>query len=147
MTPTTSLLGTDLVAACENAGYHAEFAGGGLPTAEIIYRKFDELVAKQNPGVGITLNLLYLNARLWGLQFSIIQELRKKGYPIQSITVAAGIPTPEKAAEIMEATLQIGIKVVAFKPGSVDHIMEVVEIAKQNPLTTVMLQVLHFFRR
>ena len=32
MTPTTSLLGTDLVAACENGGYHAEFAGGGLPT-------------------------------------------------------------------------------------------------------------------
>jgi fatty acid synthase subunit beta len=140
MTPTTSLLGVDLVAACANGGYHAEFAGGGLPTAEINYEKFDELVAKQDAGVGITLNLLYLNARLWALQFSIVQELRRKGVPIESITVAAGVPTPEKAAEIMEICGNLGIKVVGFKPGSADHIAQVVEIARQHPAMTVMLQ-------
>ena len=29
-------------------------------------------------GVGITLNMLYLNAYLWGFQWPIVQEMRKQ---------------------------------------------------------------------
>ena len=138
MTPTTSSLGVDLCAACANSGYHCEFAGGGLPLPQYMYEKFDELRAKQEDGVGITLNMLYLNAYLWSFQFPIIQELRKKGYPIESITIAAGVPTPEKANEIMGQCLSAGIKLVGFKPGAISAIYEVIEIANGNFSSTIV---------
>ena len=90
MTPTTSMLGIDLVSACSNGGYHCEFAGGGLPLPNYTYDKFSELQAAQDPGVGITLNTLYANPYLWGFQYPIVCELRKKGTPIESLTIGAG---------------------------------------------------------
>ena len=48
MLQTTSILGVDLCAACANAGYHCEFAGGGLPLPKYMYAKFEELVSKQD---------------------------------------------------------------------------------------------------
>lgn len=68
MTPTTSTNGLDLVAACGNGGYHGELAGGGLPLPDYARASINRLVEMQNPGVGITLNMLYLNAYLWGFQ-------------------------------------------------------------------------------
>eukprot|EP01046_Picozoa_sp_COSAG06_P052950 COSAG06_NODE_9034_length_2007_cov_1.970126_2_plen_87_part_00 len=50
MTPTTSMLGIDLVSACSNGGYHCEFAGGGLPLPNYTYQKFEELRKAQDPG-------------------------------------------------------------------------------------------------
>jgi enoyl reductase-like protein len=46
----------------------------------------------QEPGVGITLNMLYLNAYLWGFQWPLVQDMAKSGTPFESITVAAGVP-------------------------------------------------------
>jgi enoyl reductase-like protein len=68
MTPTTSTNGLDLVAACGNGGYHGELAGGGLPLPDYARASINKLVEMQDPGVGITLNMLYLNAYLWGFQ-------------------------------------------------------------------------------
>jgi enoyl reductase-like protein len=67
--------------ACSNGGYHCEFAGGGLPLPNYTYTKFAELQEAQDPGVGITLNTLYANPYLWGFQYPIVCELRKKGTP------------------------------------------------------------------
>ena len=71
MTPTTSVNGLDLVAACGNGGYHGELAGGGLPLPDYTRAAVNKLVEKQDAGVGITLNMLYLNAYLWGFQWSV----------------------------------------------------------------------------
>ena len=46
--------------------------------------------------------------------------MRREGLPIEGFCVAAGIPTTEKAAEIIDGLKSVGIRHVAFKPGSVD---------------------------
>ena len=53
MTPTTSINGVPLVAACANAGYHVELAGGGLSRAAIFKSRLNKLVTMLNPGCGI----------------------------------------------------------------------------------------------
>ena len=85
------------------------------------------------PGVGITLNSLYINPCQFGFQFPLWQEMKHKGLPIEGFCVAAGIPSTEKAAEIIGALRDAGIKHVAFKPGSVDGIRQVAAIAATNP--------------
>ncbi len=57
-----------------------------------------------------------------------------------SVTIAAGIPTPDTAKDLMDTLLQAGIDIVAFKPGSLDAILQVVEIAKLNPDMNIILQ-------
>lgn len=52
----------------------------------------------------------------------------------------AGIPSAEKAAEVIDALKASGIKHVAFKPGTVDGLRQVVNIAKANPGVPVILQ-------
>jgi hypothetical protein len=101
MTPTTSFLGIDLVAACNAAGFHGELAAGGLPLPEYFEAKVMELVAKQPPGTGIAVNMLYLNAYLWGFQFPLVCDLARRGVPIETITIAAGVPTPSVAEDIL----------------------------------------------
>ena len=39
-------------------------AGGGLPLPEYFNEKIKELTNRQPPGVGISINMLYLNAHL-----------------------------------------------------------------------------------
>jgi Fatty acid synthase subunit beta/Fas1-like, helical len=59
--------------------------------------------------------------------------------PIESFCIAAGIPSMEKATEIIGALHNAGIKHVAFKPGSVDGIGQVVTIATANPDFPIIL--------
>jgi fatty acid synthase subunit alpha, fungi type len=61
------------------------------------------------------------------------QQLFPVLLPIEGFCVAAGIPTTEKAAEIISGLKSVGIRHVAFKPGSVDGIRQVVNIAAANP--------------
>ena len=60
MTPTTSFYGLNLVAACANAGYHVELAGGGLSRPAFFKERIATLLTKLKPGAGIALNLLSL---------------------------------------------------------------------------------------
>lgn len=53
--------------------------------------------------------------------------MRREGLPIEGFCVAAGIPSTEKAAD-------------AFKPGSVEGIRQVVNIAASNPGFPIILQ-------
>ncbi|CAH0517169.1 unnamed protein product [Peronospora belbahrii] len=140
MTPTTSLEGIDLVAAIQNAGFHGELAAGGLSRPNIFEDAVNKLVSKIKPGLGIAINMLYLNAKQWGFQFPMVLRMRRSGMPIESITIGAGIPTMERALEIMSQLKAVGIKLVCFKPGSADGIRAVLEIAVAMPSMNVMVQ-------
>jgi fatty acid synthase subunit beta len=131
MTPSTVKGG--FVSAILSAGFHVELAGGGHYSPAAIRAKVAEIQSKIPPGVGITLNSLYLNPRQFAFQLPLWQDMRKEGLPIEGFCIAAGIPSTEKAAEIIEGLSNAGIKHVAFKPGSVEGIRQVVSIAASNP--------------
>ncbi|KAI0033531.1 fatty acid synthase [Vararia minispora EC-137] len=138
MTPTTVKSG--FVSAVLSAGYHVELAGGGHYSPAALRAKVSEIQGKIPPGVGLTLNSLYINPRQFGFQYPLWQELRKEGLPIEGFCVAAGIPTTEKAAEIIESLREAGIRHISFKPGSVEGIRQVVNIAAANPDYPIILQ-------
>jgi len=138
MTPSTVKGG--FVSAILSAGFHVELAGGGHYSPAALRAKVAEIQSKIPPGVGITLNSLYLNPRQFAFQLPLWQEMRKEGLPIEGFCVAAGIPSTEKAAEIIEGLRSAGIKHVAFKPGSVEGIRQVISIAASNPNFPVVLQ-------
>ena len=66
--------------------------------------------------------------------------MRREGLLIEGFCVAAGIPTLEKVAEIISGLKSIGIRHVAFKPGSVDGIRQVVNIMAANPDFAIIMQ-------
>lgn len=66
--------------------------------------------------------------------------MKREGLPIEGLCVAAGIPSADKAAEIITALRESGIKHVSFKPGSVEGIRQVVNIAASNPDFPVIMQ-------
>ncbi|KAI0635636.1 fatty acid synthase [Trametes polyzona] len=138
MTPSTVKAG--FVSAILDAGYHVELAGGGHYNATALREKVAEIQSKIPAGVGLTLNSLYINPRQFSFQFPLWQEMRREGLPIEGFCVAAGIPSTEKAAEIIDALRAAGIKHVSFKPGSVDGIRQVVNIAAANPDFPVIMQ-------
>ncbi|KAL0065236.1 fatty acid synthase alpha subunit Lsd1 [Marasmius tenuissimus] len=138
MTPSTVKAG--FVSAVLDAGYHIELAGGGHYNAAALRSKVAEIQSKVPPGVGITLNSLYINPRQFGFQFPLWQEMRKEGLPVEGFCVAAGIPSTEKAVEIIDGLRNAGIKHVSFKPGSVEGIRQVVSIAAANPDFPIIMQ-------
>jgi fatty acid synthase subunit alpha len=138
MTPTTVKAG--FVSAILNAGYHVELAGGGHYNANAVRAKVAEIQANLPAGVGLTLNSLYINPRQFTFQFPLWQELRKEGVPVEGFCVAAGVPSTEKANEIIEGLRDAGIKHIAFKPGSVDGLRQVVSIAAANPDFPIICQ-------
>jgi fatty acid synthase subunit alpha len=138
MTPST--LRGGFVSAILSAGYHVELAGGGHYNAAALRTKMAEIQLKTPAGVGVTLNSLYINPRQFEFQFPLWPEMRKEGLPMEGFNVAAGIPSTEKAAGIIEGLRNAGIKHVAFKPVSVDGIRQVVNIAKANPDYPIILQ-------
>lgn len=89
------------------------------------------------PGAGITVNFIYVNPRAMAWQVPLLQKLRTEGVPIEGMTIGAGVPSLEVANEYIET---IGLKHIAFKPGSLDGIQQVINIAKANPHFPVVLQ-------
>jgi len=138
MTPSTVKAG--FVSAVLDAGFHIELAGGGHYNAAALRAKVAEIQKKIPPGVGITLNSLYINPRQFSFQFPLWQEMRKEGIPIEGFCVAAGIPTTERAVEIIDGLKAAGIRHVSFKPGSVAGIRQVVSIAASNPDFPIVMQ-------
>lgn len=106
------------VSAVLKAGFHIELAGGGHYNEKRLRNKVDEITRLvDQPGVGITLNSLYINQRQWTFQLPLWQQMKKEGLPIEGLCVAAGIPSTEKAKEIIDGLRDAGIKHVSFKPG------------------------------
>ncbi len=77
----------------------------------------------------------------WNFQFPSCLSLKKdEGLNIECITIAAGVPGPDKCAEICDAMLEVGIARLGFKPGTAGAIANVVDIAHRNPRMTIVLQ-------
>ncbi|CDH17161.1 probable Fatty acid synthase subunit beta [Zygosaccharomyces bailii ISA1307] len=135
MTPTT--VSPDFVAATINAGYHIELAGGGYFSPEGMTKAIDDVVNNIKKGYSLGINLIYVNPRMlqWGIP--LIQKLRKRGYPIQSLTIGAGVPSLEVATEYIET---LGLTHLDLKPGSIDAISQVISIAAAHPKFPIVLQ-------
>eukprot|EP00002_Diphylleia_rotans_P033397 TRINITY_DN709_c0_g1_i3.p1 TRINITY_DN709_c0_g1~~TRINITY_DN709_c0_g1_i3.p1 ORF type:complete len:4344 (-),score=1082.54 TRINITY_DN709_c0_g1_i3:153-13184(-) len=138
MTPTT--VHPPLIAAVLNAGYHGELAGGGLPTERMFRDHVQAVLDDAEAGNGVSLNLLFLNARLWGLQYPLIKKMRAEGVPIEGLTCAAGVPSLDNATEIITSLNESGLRHVSFKPGSIQAIHDVIKIAAASPEISIILQ-------
>lgn len=135
MTPTT--VSPDFVAATINAGYHIELAGGGYFSPDGMTKAIDSVVSQIKEGYSLGINLIYVNPRMlqWGIP--LIKELREKGYPIQSLTIGAGVPSLEVATEYIET---LKLTHLDLKPGSIDAISQVINIAAAHPKFPIVLQ-------
>ncbi|KAG1071517.1 hypothetical protein G6F42_026019 [Rhizopus arrhizus] len=138
MTPAT--VNEKFVAAVMNAGYHIEMAGGGHFSEAVLRDKVDKIMKLTRPGQGITLNIIFLNVLQWGFQYPLIQVMRKEGLPMEGLCIAAGVPSIDNANEIIANLQAAGIRHLAFKPGNVDTIRQVVAIAAANPTMPIILQ-------
>ena len=135
MTPCT--VPWDFVAATMRAGYHIELAGGGYYNAKTMAEALTKIERDIPAGRGITVNLIYVNPRAMAWQIPLIGQLRADGVPVEGLTIGAGVPSIEIANEYITT---LGIKHIGFKPGSVEAIQAVINIANANPQFPVMLQ-------
>lgn len=135
MTPTT--VNTDIVAAAINAGYNIELAGGGYFNAEGMEAALRTVASQVTPGLGIGINLIYVNPRMLAWGIPLIKEMRDKGFPIQSLTIGAGVPSLEVALEYIET---LGLTYLALKPGLLEAISLVIAIARAHPHFPIVLQ-------
>jgi fatty acid synthase subunit beta len=135
MTPAT--VPWDFVSATMNAGYHIELGGGGYYNARGMTEALRKIEENTIPGAGITVNLIYVNPRAMAWQVPLVQQLRASGVPIEGMTIGAGVPSLEVANEYIQT---LGLKHISFKPGSMDAIQQVINIAKANPTFPVILQ-------
>ncbi|KAK7745758.1 beta subunit of fatty acid synthetase [Diatrype stigma] len=135
MTPST--VPWDFVSATMNAGYHIELAGGGYYNAKTMTEALTKIEKAIPAGRGITVNLIYVNPRAMGWQIPLLGRLRSDGVPIEGLTIGAGVPSIEVAQEYIET---LGLKHISFKPGSMEAIQSVINIARANPTFPVILQ-------
>lgn len=135
MTPTT--IHPKFVSDTLNAGYHIELAGGGYFSPDIMTKAIEEIENSTAPGVGITINLIYVNPFMMNWGIPLIKTLRSKGYPVEGLTIGAGVPSLDVANEYIR---DLGLKHISFKPGSIEAISTVISIATANPTFPVVLQ-------
>ena len=135
MTPCT--VPWDFVAATMNAGYHIELAGGGYYNPKAFADAIRKIVDNVSSGRGVTVNLIYVNPAAIAWQIPLIRQLRAEGVPVDGLTIGAGVPTIEVATEYIQT---LGLRHIAFKPGSVESIYKVIEIARSNPSFPIILQ-------
>lgn len=135
MTPCT--VPWDFVAATMNAGYEIELAGGGYYNDKTMTEAISKIEKSIPAGRGITVNLIYVAPRAMAWQIPMLARLRADGVPIEGLTIGAGVPSIEVATEYIET---LGIKHIGFKPGSVEAIQAVLNIAKAHPGFPVIMQ-------
>ena len=135
MTPTT--VHWDFVVATMTAGYQVELAGGGYHNEDAM-RNAIRMVAELSPrGRGIAVNVLCVSPRTIAWQISLLRQLRAEGMPIEGLTLGGGVPSLPIAKEYIET---IGLRYMSFKPGTVQGILDVIEIAKECPNFPIILQ-------
>ncbi|SPN99679.1 probable fatty-acyl-CoA synthase, beta subunit [Cephalotrichum gorgonifer] len=135
MTPTT--ISPQFIADTMNAGYSIELSGGGYFDPRMMDQAIRKIESTIPPGRGININLIYVNPAAMSWQIPLLGRLRGEGVPIQGLTIGAGVPSIEVANEYIQT---LGIKYISFKPGSVDAIQSVINIANANPTFPVILQ-------
>ena len=142
MTPTT--VDPEIVAAAANAGYWSELAGGGQTTAKVLADNLEGLQRRLEPGRTAAFNAMFMDRYLWNLHLGtqrLLSKARAGGAPIDGITISAGVPELEEATELLGRLRAEGFPYVAFKPGTVDQIRQVLAIAAAVPDTPVLMQV------
>lgn len=135
MTPCT--VPWDFVSTITKAGYHVELAGGGYSNAERFSAAIVKLHESIPVGRGICLNLIYASPKAIRWQVPLVQRMRSEGVPIDGLTFGAGVPSLEVANEYIHT---LGLRYIAFKPGSTDSIEQVISIARANATFPIMLQ-------
>ena len=70
-------------AALSSASYHIELVGAGHYNPAALRCKVAEVQASIPPGVGNTLNALYINPRQFAFQLPLWQEMRREGLPVE----------------------------------------------------------------
>ena len=135
MTPTT--MHADFVSTVMNAGYHIELAGGGYSQANQFEAAMRKLAASAPSHRGITCNLIYANPKVMAWQIPLIRKLRLNGLQIDGLTIGAGVPSADVARDYVET---LGLKHISFKPGSINGIHQVLDIAEANPSFPIGLQ-------
>ncbi|MDC4232389.1 DUF1729 domain-containing protein [Actinomyces sp. B33] len=142
MTPTT--VSPEIVAAAANAGHWAEMAGGGQYSEEVFADNLQGLRDLLQPGRTAGFNTMFFDRFMWNLQFGvqrIVPKARRAGAPIDAVTIAAGIPEPDEAADLIAQLADDGFTHLCLKPGTVEQIHACLDIADANPGTTLILQV------
>ncbi len=142
MTPTT--VDPAIVAAAANAGYWAELAGGGQATATVLAGNLSGLEQALEPGRTAAFNAMFMDRYLWNLHLGtqrLLSKARAGGAPVDGIVISAGIPELEEATALLERLHGEGFPYVAFKPGTVDQIRQVLAIAQAVPQSPVIMQV------
>ncbi|QGU01431.1 3-oxoacyl-[acyl-carrier-protein] synthase 2 [Corynebacterium kalinowskii] len=142
MTPTT--VDPEIVAAAANAGHWAELAGGGQVTPEILESNIAKLDSLLGPGVNAQFNSMFLDPYLWGMQIGgkrLVQKARLNGAPIDGVVITAGIPEHDEAVELIHELRGNGFPWIAFKPGAIKQVRQILEIARSVPEVPVILQV------
>lgn len=142
MTPTT--VNADIVAAAANAGYWTEMAGGGQVTPAVFDRNVAELDKQLEEGRTIQFNAMFMDRYLWNMQFGpagIVAKKRASGTPIDGVVISAGIPELDEAKQLVGDLRGQGFPYVAFKPGTVDQIRQVVRIAKAVAPVSIIMEV------
>ena len=135
MTPTT--VPWDFVASIMQAGYHAELAGGGYLHPQHFEDAIRKLSAKIPNHRGITCNIIYASPKAVAWQIPLIRRMVQEGYPIDGLTIGAGVPSTEVVADYVNT---LGLKYISFKPGSQESILQVLKIAHAHPHTSIGLQ-------
>ncbi|KAJ2160105.1 fatty acid synthase alpha subunit Lsd1 [Coemansia sp. RSA 552] len=138
MLPTT--VNEKFVAAINNAGYHAELAGGGIHTEADMEHKIKALAKSIGSGQGITLNCIYINPRQWSFQLTTLLRLRSEGLPIAGLCIGGGVPSFDAALEVIDSLRSAGIRHVSFKPSTAEAIRHVVKVAQASDGFPIVLQ-------
>ena len=135
MTPTT--VRPEFVSSVLNAGYQVELGGGGYFMPSMLTSALEEIEKSTRPGVGISLNVLYVNPMMLQWCIPLIERLRNDGFPIEGLTIGAGVPSVDVANGYIR---DLGLKHISFKPGTVESIAGCISIAKANPHFPVVIQ-------
>ena len=142
MTPTT--VDPEIVAAAANDGYWAELAGGGQVTEDVLDTHVNELESQLREGASVEFNAMFMDRYLWNLQFGgkrLVPRKRASGAPIDGVVVSAGIPEFDEAVQLVRTLNKDGFPYVAFKPGTVDQIRQVLRIAAALEPTQIIMEV------
>lgn len=140
MTPTT--VEPEIVAAAANAGYWVEMAGGGQVTEQVFEKNLAGLVAGLEPGRTAQFNAMFMDRYLWNLQFGtqhIVSRHRQSGAPLDGVVISAGIPETEEGVELVERLRAEGFTYVAFKPGTIGQIRQVLKIARATTAPVLIM--------
>ncbi|KAJ2994096.1 hypothetical protein NUW58_g1648 [Xylaria curta] len=135
MTPTTACC--DLVSAVTRAGYHVELAGGGYHSPESLEKAIETVASNIPLGRGITCNVIYVDPKSIAFSIPLIRRLILRGVPIEGLTIGAGVPSLDVAANYIQT---LGLRHISFKPGSIGAIKEVIKIATKYPSFPIILQ-------